>query len=50
MNARMDDAVVPFIRKSTEINEILLRIFDGLLGLPCDTLLAKHSADEFSGS
>ena len=46
----MDDAVVPFIRQSTEINETLLRIFDGLLGLPCDTLLAKHSADEFSGS
>lgn len=50
VTGRMDDAVVPFIKHSTEINDTLLGAFDGLLGLPAGTLAAKHAIGEFSGS
>ena len=50
VNARMDDAVVPFIRKSIEVNDTLLDIFNELLGLPAGTLAEKHKLGEFSGS
>ena len=50
VNTHMDDAVVPFVKKSTEINDTLLGVFDELLGLPKGTLLSKHSRLEHSGS
>ncbi|KAI0333383.1 Clavaminate synthase-like protein [Cubamyces sp. BRFM 1775] len=48
--ARMEDAVVPFIRKSVEVNDTLLEIFNELLVLPAGTLAEKHKLAEFSGS
>ncbi|KAI9059090.1 Clavaminate synthase-like protein [Trametes sanguinea] len=50
VNAHMDDAVIPFIRRSIEVNDTLLEIFNELLGLPEGTLAEKHKLDEFSGS
>ncbi|OSD01896.1 Clavaminate synthase-like protein [Trametes coccinea BRFM310] len=50
VNARMNDAVIPFIRRSIEVNDTLLEIFNELLGLPDGTLAEKHKLDEFSGS
>ena len=50
VNARMDSTVVPFIKKSVEVNDTLLRVFNELLGLPEGTLAEKHKLDEFSGS
>ncbi|KAI0766207.1 Clavaminate synthase-like protein [Trametes elegans] len=50
INARMDDAVVPFIRKSVEVNATLLEIFNELLCLPEGTLAEKHRLQEWSGS
>lgn len=46
----MESAVAPFIRKSLEINNTLLDVFNDKLGLPPGTLLSKHRIDEFSGS
>ena len=50
VNAHMEDTVVPFIRKSVEVNDTLLEIFNDLLGLPAGTLADKHKASEYSGS
>ncbi|KAI0352451.1 Clavaminate synthase-like protein [Trametes cingulata] len=50
VNARMDNTVVPFIRKSVEVNNKLLDIFNELLGLPDGSLAEKHKLEEFSGS
>ena len=46
----MDGTVVPFIKKSVEVNDTLLRVFNDLLGLPEGTLAEKHRLDEYSGS
>lgn len=43
-------AVAPFVRKSLEINNTLLRIFNDKLGLPEGTLQRLHSPEEHSGS
>ncbi|TBU56852.1 Clavaminate synthase-like protein [Dichomitus squalens] len=50
VNARMDDAVVSFIKKSVEVNDTLLEVFNELLGLPEGTLASKHKLNELSGS
>ncbi|OBZ65469.1 1-aminocyclopropane-1-carboxylate oxidase [Grifola frondosa] len=34
VNARMESTIIPFIRKSIDVNTTLLEIFNGLLGLP----------------
>ncbi|KAN0073675.1 hypothetical protein V8E55_012152 [Tylopilus felleus] len=43
-------AVAPFVHKSLEINNTLLRIFNDKLGLPEGTLQRLHSPEEHSGS
>ena len=49
-NARMESTIVPFVRKSLAVNEDLLNIFNGRLGLPEGELARRHSLEEFSGS
>ncbi|KAL0575856.1 hypothetical protein V5O48_006106 [Marasmius crinis-equi] len=50
VNERMDSTVVPFIKKSTEINTTLLNVFNAKLGLPDGELAKRHPDYEFSGS
>ncbi|TFK86937.1 Clavaminate synthase-like protein [Polyporus arcularius HHB13444] len=50
VNARMNDAVIPFIRKSMAVNNTLLDIFERLLGLPRGSLAQLHAMDEACGS
>jgi len=50
VNARMDSAIVPFVRKSLEVNNTLLNIFNDKLGLPHGALVNRHSLEEYSGS
>ncbi|KAI0756397.1 Clavaminate synthase-like protein [Daedaleopsis nitida] len=50
VNARMANAVIPFIRKSMAVNNTLLDIFERLLGLPKGSLASLHSTDEACGS
>lgn len=49
-NARMESTIVPFVRKSLEVNNTILEIFNDKLGLPAGSLLKRHSMEEFSGS
>ncbi|KAG6829305.1 hypothetical protein H0H92_004982 [Tricholoma furcatifolium] len=50
VNARMESTIIPFIRKSVEVNNVLLSVLNDKLGLPTGTLLLKHRDDEASGS
>ncbi|KAJ7130713.1 hypothetical protein C8R46DRAFT_1168777 [Mycena filopes] len=50
VNAHMDKFVAPFVKKSIEINDTLLQIFNDKLGLPEDALSQRHTMEEFSGS
>ncbi|KAF8079405.1 hypothetical protein FPV67DRAFT_1468866 [Lyophyllum atratum] len=50
INARMASTVSPFVRKSLDINIVLLEVLNEKLGLPSGALLAKHRIDEHSGS
>ncbi|TFK56538.1 Clavaminate synthase-like protein, partial [Heliocybe sulcata] len=50
VNNRMESTIVPFVRKSLEINHLVLKIFNSKLGLPENTLLNLHSMKEPSGS
>ncbi|ESK91153.1 2og-fe oxygenase [Moniliophthora roreri MCA 2997] len=50
VNHRMDSTVVPFIKKSEEVNQTILEIFNTKLGLPTCELGKRHTKDEFSGS
>lgn len=50
VNSRMQSTVTPFVRKSLEVNNTLLDVLNDRLGLPAGMLLAKHPAEEFSGS
>ncbi|KAH9486019.1 2-oxoglutarate-dependent dioxygenase [Psilocybe cubensis] len=50
VNAQMHTTVVPFVKKSLEVNNTLLEVFNDRLGLPAGTLLRFHSAEEYSGS
>ena len=49
-NRRMESTIIPFHRKSMEINYVLLDVFNERLGLPPGKLREKHRVDEFSGS
>ncbi|PPQ92475.1 hypothetical protein CVT25_010420 [Psilocybe cyanescens] len=49
-NARMESTIVPFVKKSLEVNNTLLEVFNDRLGLPSGTLLRFHTAGEYSGS
>jgi isopenicillin N synthase-like dioxygenase len=46
----MNSTIVPFIRKSLEINNTLLNVFNDKLGLPAGALSKRHLMDEYSGS
>ncbi|KAG6906670.1 hypothetical protein DXG01_012698 [Tephrocybe rancida] len=50
VNDRMGSTVTPFIRKSVEVNNLLLGVLNAKLGLPAGTLLEKHRIEEPSGS
>ncbi|RDB30721.1 hypothetical protein Hypma_005943 [Hypsizygus marmoreus] len=50
VNARMESTITPFIKKSLDINNTLLEVFNDKLGLPAGKLLEKHSMEEYSGS
>ncbi|KAH9041813.1 Clavaminate synthase-like protein [Lactarius hengduanensis] len=47
---RMDSAVRPFVRKSTEVNQTLIDILNDRLGLPPGCLSELHGLEEHSGS
>ena len=46
----MESTIRPFVRKSLEINDLFLEVFNDKLGLAAGTLLEKHKTEEFSGS
>ncbi|KAH9065125.1 Clavaminate synthase-like protein [Lactarius deliciosus] len=47
---RMDSAVRPFVRKSTEVNQTLIDVLNDRLGLPLGCLVELHGLEEHSGS
>lgn len=49
-SARMESTIAPFVRKSLEVNETLMNIFNGRLGLADGVLAQRHTMEEFSGS
>lgn len=50
VNAHMASTIVPFARKSAEINLTLLGVLNDRLGLPQGTLAGKHPIDKPSES
>lgn len=50
VNGRMDTTIVPFMRKSAEINSTIMEIMNAKLGLPAGTLNKRHLLEEHSGS
>jgi len=50
VNERMDNTIMPFVKKSRAINVVFLKILERKLGLPEGELLKKHSGEEPSGS
>ncbi|KAJ7661592.1 hypothetical protein DFH06DRAFT_376782 [Mycena polygramma] len=50
VNARMDNSVTPFVKRSIEVNDTLLQIFNDRLGLPANALKSRHTMEEHSGS
>jgi isopenicillin N synthase-like dioxygenase len=50
VNAHMSKTVTPFVKKSIEVNDTLLQIFNDRLGLPPDALKKRHTLAEYSGS
>jgi len=47
---RMETTVKPFVRKSLEVTNTILEVFNNKLGLPAGRLLEKHPIQEPSGS
>ncbi|KAH9949158.1 Clavaminate synthase-like protein [Amylocystis lapponica] len=50
VNARMESTIVPFVRKSLDINLTLISTFSTKLALPERMLSTRHSVEEYSGS
>lgn len=48
INARMENTVAPFVRKSLDVTYVVLNIFNDKLGLPEGTLESMHAMDEHS--
>lgn len=48
INARMENTVAPFVRKSLDVTYVVLKVFDDKLGLPKGTLESMHAMDEHS--
>jgi hypothetical protein len=49
VNEQMADVVIPFIKKSMEVNMTFLRIFERKLRLPVGELLKRHDEKEHNG-
>lgn len=50
VNVRMENTIVPFVRKGLEVSYVVLNIFNDKLGLPKGTLEKLHDMEEYSGS
>ena len=50
VNVRMENTIIPFVKKSRAINFVLLGILERKLGLPEGELLKRHSDSDPSGS
>jgi hypothetical protein len=50
VNERMESTIVPFVKKSSEINDLMMEVLGDRLGLPKGTLSKKHQWEEKSGS
>lgn len=50
VTAAMSSTVVPFVRKSVEVNLTMLDVFNDRLGLPKGSMRTKHAPGEWSGS
>ena len=50
VNARMENTIVPFVKKSKAVNVVLLKILEKKCGLPEGAFLKKHADDEPSAS
>ncbi|KAJ7477004.1 hypothetical protein B0H11DRAFT_2031579 [Mycena galericulata] len=50
VNAHMSESVTPFVKKSIEVNDTLLQIFNDQLKLPPDAMKKRHLLEEYSGS
>lgn len=46
----MAKSVTPFVKKSIEVNDTILQIFNDRLALPHDALKKRHTLEEYSGS
>ncbi|EIN05631.1 Clavaminate synthase-like protein [Punctularia strigosozonata HHB-11173 SS5] len=49
VNARIEDIVKPFVLKSLQVNQTLLRVLGQKLGLPEGALERRHTLEELSG-
>ncbi|KAH9950615.1 Clavaminate synthase-like protein [Amylocystis lapponica] len=47
--ARIPDVVIPFVRKSVEVNRTLISVLGDRLGLPDGAILRRHRTEEHSG-
>lgn len=47
---RMESTIIPFIVKSTAVNDTIINVFNDRLGLPKGALAARHDVKEKSGS
>ena len=50
VNERMENTIVPFVKKSRAINATFLKILERKLGIPEGELVRRHSVEEPSGS
>ncbi|TFY72151.1 hypothetical protein EVG20_g849 [Dentipellis fragilis] len=50
VNARMESTITPFVEKSLEVNNTLLRVLSERLGLPDGAIGARHLREKYSGS
>lgn len=50
VNNHMESTVIPFVKHSFEVNNLILDIFNDKLGLPSGKLRECHKSSEFSGS
>jgi isopenicillin N synthase-like dioxygenase len=46
----MESTIKLFVRKSLDVNNTILQIFEEKLGLPPGALMERHKLEEFSGS
>lgn len=49
VNEHFEGTIAPFVRKSIQVNETLLQVFNDRLGLPPNALRERHRAEELSG-